>query len=137
MAQDGCRQGIARVKTGFFQVVEDVIERWQANTYSPGDFDPGSLLAAAISAGGTVTAAAAKAILQFDELAELGYTLGRFRSFVVTGWQHREDGARSRVTFGVDEGVIKRLNAISDFEEARRLHKGSRAKPGHLLQLFT
>src|SRR5260370_37216676 len=128
---------MACVKASFFKVVGEVVECGQANPYPSGNLGPGRLLPATRGAGGAVTAAVAKATLQFDELAEVGYTLGRFCGFaIVTGWQHREDGTRRRITFRMDEGVIKRFNAIIDFEEACRLHKGGRAKPGHLVQLL-
>ena len=134
MAQDGCRQGIARVKARFLQVVEDIVERWQTNAYFSGNIHPGSLFAITIGTGSAVTAATTKTILQFDELAELGYTFGRFCGFaVVIVRQHREDSMCRCIALRVDEGIIKWFKAISNFKEARRLHKRSRAKPGYLV----
>src|SRR5579871_1640399 len=138
VAQDGRGQRVTRVEAGFFQVVENVVERGQADADLLRDIDPGRLLA--ITIGRAMAVGATEAALQLDELAELRHALGWFRLLtagVVGGGQHGEQGTRSGIAFGVDEGIVERLAAVGDLEKACRLHEGGRAKPWNLLQLLT
>ena len=74
----------------------------------------------------------------FDELAELGDTFGRsgyFALIITPSGQHREHRASSGVTFRVNEGVVERLAAVGDFEEACCLYESGRAETGYFLQV--
>ena len=83
---------------------------------------------------------APQAALQFDELAELGDTLGGFQGFafgITTIRKHFKQGTCSGIALWMNEGVVQGFNTIGDFEEACRLHKGGRAQTGDLLQVCT
>jgi len=79
VAQDGGGQGVAWVKTWFFEVVQDVIERWEADANFFGYFKPGGLFRVITGSsppislsggqglsGGAVPVVAAKTVLQFE-----------------------------------------------------------------------
>src|SRR5437763_16682129 len=113
MAQDGRGQRIARIKAGFFQILQDVVESGEADADLFGDICPGRLLAVAF--GGTVAGAAAEDALQFDELAEMRDTLGRpgwFALVFTVGGVHYEKGACGGVTIGVKDISVESLVTV-------------------------
>ncbi len=138
VAQDGRGQRVAWVKARLFQVFEDVVERGQADADFAGEVSPGGLLVVAVAGSGCpVALAAPQAGLQFDQLTILRDAFGWLLSFaVVAGWQQVEQFAGRVVAFGVDEGVVERLAAVGDLEEARRLHKGGGAETRNFQQLL-
>src|SRR6266849_138173 len=133
MPQDGCGKSVARVEAWFFQVLHDVVERWQANPYFYSHVGPCCLLI-------TSMFTTPEAVLQLDELAELRYPFSRsccFTLWITASRKHFEESTRSSIALRVNEGVIEWLNAVGNFEKACRLYKGRGTKTRYLLQLCT
>src|SRR5690242_15585444 len=100
MAQNRRGQGVTGVQPWLFEVLQNVLQRGQADADLFGNVGPGALFAITVA---RFVASRSQAALQLDELAELGNAFGWLAGRAISCREHLQQSTRRFVALRVNE----------------------------------